>query len=182
MTRKEYRRQWYAVNKDRIQAYCKTYRQKTKSKKQVQNKTYYDANKKTISERRKMKYKTDDKLRQKLWQNHMKNKINIRAKSKDRVANHRNKIREVALRYGCQCPECKWRGEFNSPQLHFHHKDASTKQYSVSAMGGMGLKRIAKEINKCCVLCACCHASVTKGIINISDNITCRVTESLEQQ
>jgi hypothetical protein len=110
----------------------------------------------------------------------MKNKDPILKRNKDRFVKNRNKIKEIALHYGCQCPECKWNGEFNSPQLHFHHKDATTKQYSVSAMGGMSLKRIAKEINKCCVLCACCHAAVTAGTMKIPDSSICKVTELLK--
>ncbi len=49
-------------------------------------------------------------------------------------------------------------GEDRVPTLVFHHRDPSTKLFSVSQYGRRPLFKIQEEIDKCDVLCANCHA------------------------
>ena len=58
-----------------------------------------------------------------------------------------------------KCARCG----FDDPRaLHFHHLDPKNKKRSVSNMVSMNYswKSIAKEIEKCEVLCANCHAII----------------------
>lgn len=68
------------------------------------------------------------------------------------------------LNRGCQNPQCLWTGSFIDRQLHFHHKDSTTKTATISHMvrqrGIYTEDEIMDEIDKCIVLCANCHAAV----------------------
>lgn len=56
--------------------------------------------------------------------------------------------------------KCKICGEDRFPTLHFHHRNPKEKEGNVSdmALRGHSIARIEKEIAKCDVLCANCHA------------------------
>lgn len=55
-----------------------------------------------------------------------------------------------------KCNRC---GFSHPAALQFHHTDPSTKEVAVGAVAGSwSLKRLQKEIDKCEVLCANCHA------------------------
>lgn len=57
-----------------------------------------------------------------------------------------------------KCERCN---ENHPACLHFHHKDPSIKNYCVSAMSNhYSLTKLTKEIAKCSVLCANCHAKL----------------------
>ena len=55
------------------------------------------------------------------------------------------------------CVDCSQR---HPATLHFHHLNSEDKVFSISyaANRGFSLDRIKKEIDKCIVLCANCHA------------------------
>src|SRR6266852_5679529 len=55
------------------------------------------------------------------------------------------------------CVDC---GQQHPATLHFHHLNSEDKVFNISdaARRGISLDRIKKEINKCMVLCANCHA------------------------
>ena len=55
------------------------------------------------------------------------------------------------------CVDC---GQRHPATLHFHHLNSEDKVFSISyaANRGFSLDRIKKEIGKCIVLCANCHA------------------------
>jgi hypothetical protein len=55
------------------------------------------------------------------------------------------------------CVDC---GQQHLATLHFHHLNSEDKVFNISdaARRGISLDRIKKEINKCIVLCANCHA------------------------
>lgn len=42
--------------------------------------------------------------------------------------------------------------------LHVHHKDPSTKKFSISGSYRLGKKRLLEEVKKCELLCSNCHA------------------------
>ena len=62
-----------------------------------------------------------------------------------------------------ECSKCgyskKTHESFNVKALEFHHTD-DNKEFAVSegVCSGLSIKRIIKEIKKCQVLCARCHA------------------------
>jgi hypothetical protein len=51
-------------------------------------------------------------------------------------------------------------GQRHPATLHFHHLNSEDKVFNISdaTRHGISLDRIKKEINKCMVLCANCHA------------------------
>lgn len=55
----------------------------------------------------------------------------------------------------------------SSRALHLHHLDAETKEYQISNMWSQSDSAIKKEISKCIILCANCHAEVHDGIIEL---------------
>ena len=56
-----------------------------------------------------------------------------------------------------RCADC---GEHHPATLQFHHVNSEDKMFNVAdaVRNGLGLDRIKKEISKCIVLCANCHA------------------------
>ena len=67
--------------------------------------------------------------------------------------------KEFALKYkGGKCNKC---GVGNLPACcyHFHHKDPNTKEFSLGTKFNQKITdKIIKELDKCIVLCANCHA------------------------
>ena len=51
-------------------------------------------------------------------------------------------------------------GEDEPCCLHFHHRNPGSKLFEVSRAGTRSLEEVKKEIAKCDVLCANCHAKV----------------------
>lgn len=56
--------------------------------------------------------------------------------------------------------ECAYCGENHPATLHFHHRDPEKKDFSLAEAVNYGysIERIKREIAKCIVLCANCHA------------------------
>jgi len=56
-----------------------------------------------------------------------------------------------------RCVDC---GQRHPATLHFHHRNSEDKVFNISdaVYKGFSLDRIEKEISKCIVLCANCHA------------------------
>jgi hypothetical protein len=77
----------------------------------------------------------------------------------DRVDKRRRETRQWLneMKTKLKCEQC---GENHPATLHFHHTDSTQKEKSVSnaAAQGWSITRIEKEIAKCVVLCANCHA------------------------
>lgn len=71
-----------------------------------------------------------------------------------------NKKRKFLVSYkkGLKCQVC---GESDSVCLVFHHRNPKEKDFYVGcSVSGYSLERIMKEIAKCDVLCANCHAKL----------------------
>ena len=49
--------------------------------------------------------------------------------------------------------------------LVFHHKDPSTKSFTIGSGQNRKLDLIKEEVRKCAVICANCHAKVHAGLI-----------------
>ena len=65
----------------------------------------------------------------------------------------RQKIKEYKLSKGCN--KCGYNKNPNA--LQFHHTDRN-KEYQVARPGTRCWKTVKKEIDKCIILCANCHA------------------------
>lgn len=61
------------------------------------------------------------------------------------------------LKATSECANC---GENHPATLQFHHRDPQKKEFNISQAfrEGYSIERIKKEIAKCTVLCANCHA------------------------
>ncbi len=51
--------------------------------------------------------------------------------------------------------------------LEFHHIDPNEKDRELSRMRNYSYERIKKEIDKCVILCGCCHPEVHAGLRSI---------------
>ena len=62
-----------------------------------------------------------------------------------------------AIKSQLRCADC---GERHPATLQFHHVNSEDKQFNIAdaVRDGISLDRIKKEIEKCIVLCANCHA------------------------
>jgi 5-methylcytosine-specific restriction endonuclease McrA len=50
--------------------------------------------------------------------------------------------------------------------LHFHHIDPETKSFTLAALGiTRSLDAMRREIRKCVLLCANCHAEIEGGVV-----------------
>jgi hypothetical protein len=71
-------------------------------------------------------------------------------------------VQDLKLEKGCYI--CGYNKSANA--LHYHHIDPSNKEENVSILASRQIseEKILKEIEKCVVLCANCHAEVESGI------------------
>jgi hypothetical protein len=82
--------------------------------------------------------------------------------------NQENRVKLRALKETLKCNRCS---ENRAAALQFHHKDPSIKQLDISrAVWKRSWKWILREIDKCEVLCANCHAVETEKQHNIKNN------------
>jgi hypothetical protein len=85
---------------------------------------------------------------------------------------------EIKKTYGCMSPTCHWEGEITPSILDFHHIDPDTKESNILKMIGFSRAAIAKEVNKCVVLCANCHRLAhAEGISQFEQQ--CQVSDDL---
>lgn len=94
-----------------------------------------------------------------------KNKI-IQAVSDNRRA---KKLRAVAYKGGkCRiCPYDRCVGA-----LQFHHLDPKKKDFHISRAGAWAWSRLVKELDKCLLVCANCHAEIHDGMVDLSQHLT----------
>lgn len=60
---------------------------------------------------------------------------------------------------GGSCEICE-----STEDLHFHHKDPSTKLFTISKASSFSEERFWNEVNKCVLLCGVCHSNHHKPI------------------
>ena len=83
------------------------------------------------------------------------------------VARRRKVVKKKAINYkGGQCAICKYK---KSPSaLTFHHINPANKFFGLSARGiTRAWSKVQKELDKCILLCANCHAEVHDGITQL---------------
>jgi predicted HNH restriction endonuclease len=86
---------------------------------------------------------------------------------KNAVSKRRKKLKEMALEYGGnKCQICGY--DKCSRALNFHHKDASLKDFGLSAQGlTRSWERTKAELDKCILVCANCHMEIHEGITQL---------------
>jgi len=67
----------------------------------------------------------------------------------------------IADRGGC-CERCGY-NKCNAA-LQWHHLDPTQKEFGISGKRGAPVEQLKKEIDKCTLLCANCHAEVHAGL------------------
>ncbi len=111
-----------------------------------------------------MPYKDKSKYKSEAYREYMRNY--------QRSWHQRNRARRIAkvyerkerlwefynqLKATLECAQC---GENHPATLQFHHRDPQKKDFNLSeaVREGYSIERIKKEVAKCTVLCANCHA------------------------
>jgi len=103
----------------------------------------------------------------------------ISQKQKSHRSAMRRLIDSIAIAYGCQNPECQWVGSFLPCQLEFHHFNPVDKKFQIGKAADFSKKAVAIEVNKCVVLCGCCHALFHVGGVLLNESMLCKVDENL---
>jgi hypothetical protein len=111
-----------------------------------------------------MPYKDKDRYQSEEWKEYQRNyqrgwyerhKTKRLAMIYDRKAAINEYIQDI--RKELRCVDC---GERHPATLYFHHLNSEDKMFNISeaVQRGFSLDKIKKEIKKCIVLCANCHA------------------------
>ena len=111
-----------------------------------------------------MPFKDTSRYQSKEWKEYQRNYQRSwhqrhRAKRLARMYERKRAIHDYIqnMKNQLHCVDC---GQRHPATLHFHHLNSEDKVFSISyaANRGFSLDRIKKEIGKCIVLCANCHA------------------------
>jgi hypothetical protein len=80
-------------------------------------------------------------------------------KNSAKVVRYRIRVKQKLIQYkGGECQICG----YNKPvpgAYHFHHRDPSTKLFNINS-STLGFEKLLLEVDKCDLLCACCHAEI----------------------
>lgn len=78
----------------------------------------------------------------------------------------RKKLKEMAVEHkGGKCELCGYDRCIQA--LTFHHIDPTQKDFTISASGHTrSWNKLRRELNKCIMLCANCHAEVHAGVVS----------------
>lgn len=80
------------------------------------------------------------------------------------VSVRRRKVKQQLIDVlGGKCERCGYNK--CAAALQFHHKDPKEKEFAISAKQFLSYEKCLKEIKKCKLLCANCHAEVENGIV-----------------
>lgn len=149
-----------------------------KSKRQLYWQEYFAKNKEKIREAKRV-YESDPEVKARKKERsaelYQKHKEKVKHRCFLRQKERKEFIEDVALKYGCQNKDCKWKGTINCSYLDFHHLDPNLKLTELSKMKSWSWKKIITEINKCVVLCKNCHALVHMEKISIDESMLCEV-------
>lgn len=82
-----------------------------------------------------------------------------KACEKARVSAFRKALKTKAIAYlGGSCQICGYNKCIDA--LVFHHRDATSKSFTISKWLTLSFEKIQQELNKCDLLCANCHAEI----------------------
>lgn len=146
MDKKQNRREYYLRSREKELARAKQYYQDNKVARRAYHKRYYAEH----------------------WQQETDR---MRA-ARQRKSNIRN---QIALYYGCRNPDCRWQGSFDPCQLDFHHFDHKEKKSELGRIRTLCDGKFIAEVNKCVVLCRCCHSLFHKGGFELDESLKCDV-------
>lgn len=149
--RAEYARLYRERNKDKINENARKSHRVKKRKEYLAG--YSVEKKKQIADAKAKYYKS--------------NKQFVAEKVKARSQEHIALVLEIKKHYGCMNRGCKWIEKPDPTILDFHHVDPRLKKRSVLALASSSLAAIAKEINKCVLVCANCHRLAHAGLADI---------------
>jgi hypothetical protein len=146
MDKTQYNREYYLRTREEQLKHAKEYYQNNKADRRAYHKRYYAE--------------------------HWEQETNRMKRERQRKRAIRNGI---ALHYGCRNPNCCWEGPFDPSQLDFHHFNPKEKKAELSRMLGVRMEQFIAEINKCVVLCRCCHPLFHKGRFYLDESLKCDV-------
>ena len=72
-----------------------------------------------------------------------------------KIRRYRTKAAAIAI-LGEKCADCGWQG--NQAAFQFHHNDPNKKDFIIGNVANKKWELIKKELDKCVLLCANCHA------------------------
>lgn len=82
------------------------------------------------------------------------------------AARKRRSSKQDAVNYlGGKCSLCGYSKCLRG--LVFHHRDPKEKKFSIGGSQEITWNRLVKELDKCVLLCANCHAEVHDGVVQI---------------
>lgn len=163
--RKKTRKQYYEKNKEYLNDCHKKYWKKY----YAENKEYVKEYKKEYNARPEVKARKNELNAQ----SYEKNKEKVKIRHKNRQEERALFIDNIASKYGCQNPNCKWKHNFFGI-LDFHHFNPCEKTKELAKMKSYSYNKIIEEINKCVVLCKNCHALAHSGKIIITESMKCK--------
>lgn len=82
------------------------------------------------------------------------------------VVRRRRRVKQMLVaEAGGQCrlcgyDRCVW-------ALEFHHRDPSTKEFTLARCGAHSIEKLRAEVRKCVLLCSNCHAEVEAGFVRL---------------
>jgi hypothetical protein len=80
------------------------------------------------------------------------------------VTRRHRKVRRILVEEaGGRCVVCGY--DRSIVNLHFHHRDPTTKSFGIAAGHGKSLAAYREEAQKCVLVCANCHGEIEAGLI-----------------
>ena len=153
--RKAYQKKYKEINKEQISIYQKEYTKKWRDNNPKAYSYVSTSNTEWVIKRREL---SRENFKQ--WQVEKRRKY-----ARELYCKNKQIIDKYKESHPCSC------GENNITCLEFHHRDESTKEFSISEGKGRSTSMVQKEMDKCNVLCKNCHTKLhNKDITNIDYN------------
>lgn len=86
------------------------------------------------------------------------------------IENRRNKKKQAVAYKGGKCRVCPYDRCMGA--LQFHHLDPEEKDFNINRAGTWAWSRLVKELDKCILVCANCHAEIHEGMVDLSAILT----------
>ena len=180
----EHYKQYYLKNKEKI---CKRVKERSqipeiKIKEKEYDKNYYLEHREEIIQKEKERAERLDSnpetaaLRKKYREDYyLKNQVKEKADQRKRTQERMALKNRITLYYGCQNPNCSWKGQFHGCQLDLHHYNPEEKDQGIGALRSHTIKKFIAEINKCVVLCRNCHQYLHAGGFTVDESKKCKI-------